>query len=58
MTAPATMATGIPIVCPIPMSAIPTVAVVDQEEPVLKLTRAEIITAVGKKKVALIRSNP
>ena len=52
------MATGIPMVCPIPINAIPTVAVVLQEEPVLRLTNAAITTAVGRKKVALISSKP
>ena len=58
MIAPATTGEGIPMACPIPIKAIPTVAVVDQEDPVLKLTNAEMIVAVGRNKLTLIKSRP
>jgi len=58
MMAPAMIAGLRPMVCPMPIRAIPTVAVVDQEEPVLRLTRAEMMTAVGKNNWTLIKSRP
>ena len=58
MTAPATIAGLMPMVWPMPIRAIPTVAVVDQDEPVLRLIKAEMMTAVGKKNCTLIKSRP
>ena len=58
MTAPAVISGLIPIACPIPISAIPIVADVDQLLPVTRDVKAARITAVGKNIVGFIIFNP
>ena len=58
ITAPATIPVSKPKTFPIPINAIPTVALVDQLLPVAKEVSAHIIIQDGRKNEALIILNP
>ena len=58
ITAPATIGAGKPKAFPIPISAIPTVAVVLHELPIIKETKAVIINVDAKKIAGLSNFKP